>query len=42
MLYEVITSTHMMDTAEKLCDDILLINKSRKVVGGSLREIKET
>jgi len=38
----IIFSTHMMDTAEKLCDDILLINKSRKVVGGSLREIKES
>ena len=38
----IIFSTHMMDTAEKLCDDILLINKSEKVVSGSLREIKES
>jgi len=38
----IIFSTHMMDTAEKLCDDILLINRSRKVLGGSLREIKES
>lgn len=38
----IIFSTHMMDTAEKLCDDILLINKSRKVISGSLREIKES
>ncbi|QQS41629.1 MAG: ATP-binding cassette domain-containing protein [Acidobacteriota bacterium] len=38
----IIFSTHMMDTAEKLCDDILLINKSKKVVSGSLREIKES
>ncbi|HUF04204.1 MAG TPA: ATP-binding cassette domain-containing protein [Aridibacter sp.] len=38
----IIFSTHMMDTAEKLCDDILLINKSRRVVSGSLREIKES
>jgi ABC-2 type transport system ATP-binding protein len=38
----IIFSTHMMDTAEKLCDDILLINKSEKVLSGSLREIKES
>ena len=37
----VIFSTHLMETAERLCHDIILINKSRKVVGGSLREIKE-
>lgn len=36
----IIFSTHLMSTAEKLCHDILLINKARKVVGGSLREIK--
>ena len=38
----VIFSTHLMETAERLCHDILLINKSRKVVAGSLREIKES
>ena len=38
----IIFSTHLMETAEKLCNDILLINKSRKVVGGSLREVKES
>jgi len=37
----IIFSTHLMSTAERLCDDIILINKSRKVVGGSLREVKE-
>ena len=37
----VIFSTHLMETAERLCHDIILINKARKVVGGSLREIKE-
>ena len=31
----IIFSTHLMETAEKLCNDILLINKARKVVGGS-------
>ncbi len=34
-------STHQMETAERLCSDILLINKARKVVGGSLRKVKE-
>lgn len=38
----VIFSTHMMETAERLCRDIILINKARKVIGGSLREIKGT
>ena len=38
----VIFSTHLMETAERLCNDIILINKSKKVIGGSLREIKES
>jgi ABC-2 type transport system ATP-binding protein len=38
----VIFSTHQMETAERLCSDILLINKAKKVVGGSLRQIKES
>ena len=38
----IIFSTHLMETAERLCDDIILINKSRKVVGGTLRQIKES
>jgi ABC-2 type transport system ATP-binding protein len=37
----IIFSTHQMETAERLCNDILLINKSRKVLAGTLREIKE-
>lgn len=36
----IIFSTHLMSTAERLCQDILLINKSRKIVAGSLREVK--
>ncbi len=36
----IIFSTHLMETAERLCNDILLINKSRKIVSGSLREVK--
>lgn len=37
----IIFSTHLMETAERLCDDIILINKSRRVLGGTLREVKE-
>jgi ABC-2 type transport system ATP-binding protein len=36
----IIFSTHLMETAEQLCDDILLINKSHKVVSGTLRQVK--
>ena len=36
----IIFSTHLMETAERLCTDILLINKSRKVVSGTLRDVK--
>jgi len=36
----IIFSTHLMETAERLCNDILLINKAKKVISGSLREIK--
>jgi ABC-2 type transport system ATP-binding protein len=36
----IIFSTHLMETAERLCDDIILINKSRLVIGGTLREVK--
>jgi ABC-2 type transport system ATP-binding protein len=38
----IIFSTHMMEHAEKLCDDICLINRSRKVLEGSLREVKSS
>jgi len=37
----IIFSTHLMETAERLCSDILLINKAKKVIGGSLRKVKE-
>jgi ABC-2 type transport system ATP-binding protein len=36
----IIFSTHLMETAERLCDDILLINKARQVVAGSLRQVR--
>ncbi|MEJ7617424.1 MAG: ATP-binding cassette domain-containing protein [Pyrinomonadaceae bacterium] len=38
----IIFSTHQMEQAEKMCDDICLINRSRKVLGGALREVKES
>ena len=38
----VIFSTHLMETAERLCHDILLINRSQKVLGGSLRDVKSS
>lgn len=36
----IIFSTHLMSTAEKLCDDILLVNRSKKILAGSLRDVK--
>ncbi len=36
----IIFSTHLMEQAEKRCDDICLLNRSRKVLAGSLREVK--
>ena len=38
----IIFSTHQMEIAEKVCDDICLINRSRKVLDGSLREVKRS
>jgi ABC-2 type transport system ATP-binding protein len=37
----IILSTHQMDLAEKLCEDILLIDKGRAVSSGKLSEIKK-
>ena len=36
----IIFSTHQMEVAERVCDDICLVNRSRKVLSGSLREVK--
>jgi ABC-2 type transport system ATP-binding protein len=36
----VIFSTHQMETAERLCDRIVLINRGRKVLDGTLAEIR--
>lgn len=38
----IIFSTHLMETAERLCDDIILINRSKMVLGGRLREVKSS
>lgn len=36
----IIFSTHQMEVAERICDDICLINRSRKVLEGSIRQVK--
>lgn len=38
----IIFSTHQMEVAEKICDDLCLINRSRKVLEGSMRSVKRS
>ena len=38
----VIFSTHRMESVEQLCDDIAMINKSRKILDGTKKEIKRS
>ncbi len=38
--HTVIFSTHMMDQAERLCDEIVLIDKGRKVLAGRMSELR--
>jgi ABC-2 type transport system ATP-binding protein len=38
----IIFSTHNMGSVEELCDNIALINKSEKILDGSVREIRKT
>lgn len=38
----IIFSTHLMEQAEELCDEICLINQGRKVLSGAVREIKRS
>lgn len=38
----IIFSTHRMESVEELCDSIVLIHKSKKILGGSVEEIKNT
>jgi len=36
----IIFSTHLMDYAEKICDRIVMINNGKKVLDGTLKEVK--
>src|SRR5216684_4122992 len=38
----IILSTHQMEIAEKLCDDVCMINRAHKVLNGKLRDIKRS
>ncbi len=38
----IIFSTHQMEQVEQMCDDICLINRSKKVLGGSLKDVKRS
>lgn len=38
----IIFSTHRMESVEELCDSIVLINKSKKILDGHLTDIKNT
>ncbi len=38
----IVLSTHQMETAEKLCSEILLINKGKEVCSGSIAQIKKS
>lgn len=38
----IILSTHQMEIAEKLCDDVCMINRAKKVLDGRLREIRHS
>lgn len=38
----IIFSTHQMEIAEKICDDICLLNRAEKILDGSLRELKQS
>ena len=38
----IVFSTHLMESAERLCDSICLINKGQKVLDGEVRAVKRT
>ena len=38
----IILSTHQMEIAEKLCDEVCMINRAHKVLDGRLREIRRS
>lgn len=37
----ILYSTHRMESVEEICDHICLINKSKKILDGSVKEIKK-
>ncbi len=37
----VLVSTHMLDTAERLCDRVVVIHRGRNIAEGSLEELRE-
>jgi ABC-2 type transport system ATP-binding protein len=37
----IIFSTHNMDSVEEICDDIALIDNSKKILSGSIKEVKQ-
>jgi ABC-2 type transport system ATP-binding protein len=37
----IILSTHQMETAERLCSEIFLINKGKEVISGSISKVKK-
>lgn len=38
----IIFSSHRMDHVEELCDDISIVDHGKKVIGGSIREVKRS
>ncbi len=38
----IILSTHNMESVEEICSDMALINKSKKILGGKVSEVKES
>ncbi|MEO8961315.1 MAG: DUF4162 domain-containing protein, partial [Ginsengibacter sp.] len=37
----IIFSTHRMEQVEEICDKIVLVNKGKKILDGSLKQIKD-
>lgn len=37
----IIFSTHRMEQVEEICDDIVLVNKGRKILEGGIKELKQ-
>lgn len=37
----IIFSTHRMEQVEEICDDIVLVNKGRKILEGEIKELKQ-